>query len=110
MPQVFDTQNPAKHAFEVSDQWVTIMSQKEPGRYQVKSAPKIVSIPKKKVVVVGKRIKNDKGNTMFIEDDRYGEKDIVISTKKDLPLNPIKVDAPSKKRPIKVSAPSKKRN
>lgn len=55
MPQVFDTQNPAKHAFEVSDQWVTIMESKEPGRYQIKSAPKIVSIPKKKVVVVGKK-------------------------------------------------------
>lgn len=106
MPLVFDTQNPGKHAFEVSDQWVTIMSQKNPGRYQIKTAPKIVSIPKKKVVVVGK---------VRVEDADYALKNTVVTItsnnkKENVSLKPIKVGEPSRKRPIKVSAPSKKRN
>lgn len=85
---VFDTQNPQKNAFEVGEQWIEIMSRKEPGRYQVKSAPKVVIIPKKKVVVVGKREGWNRSDVLRVPK---------VDSEKVVSLNPIKVDEPSKK-------------
>lgn len=97
---VFDTQNPLKKAFEVSQAWVDIMSRKEPGRYQVKSAPQVLKIPKKKVAVVGKKDFIAKQSDLTT----YQGNQKVESEKEIVSLEPLKVGEPSKRIKAKSKA------
>lgn len=96
---VFDTQNPKKNAFEVSQAWVDIMEIKQPGRYKIKSAPTVVKIPKKKVVVVGK---GKKDNDIYLRENIVVEPNVI--PKKEVSLNTHQASAPTKRNQAKPKA------
>ena len=54
--KVWDTLQPKRHAWEMSEEGFKQLNEKEPGRYKIKEMPKVISVQKKRPVVVARRV------------------------------------------------------